>query len=42
MLNDDDSLIIFYTPLGMEVGFNYYYGWVTVTYKDYQKYKSLF
>ena len=42
MLTDDNSLIIFYTPLGMEVGFNYYYGWVTVTYKDYQKYESLF
>lgn len=34
-LNDEDNLIIFYTPLGMEVGFNYYYGWVTVTYHDY-------
>lgn len=42
MLTDDDSLIIFYTPLGMEVGFNYYYGWVTVTYKDFEKYKSRF
>lgn len=39
-LTDEDSLIIFYTPMGMEVGFNYYYGWVTVTYKDYQKYQS--
>lgn len=42
LLTDDASLIIFYTPLGMEVGFNYYYGWVTVTYQDYQKYKSHF
>ncbi|MCM1134545.1 MAG: hypothetical protein NC400_03125 [Clostridium sp.] len=42
MLTDDDSLIIFYTPMGMEVGFNYYYGWVTVTYRDYEKYKSHF
>lgn len=40
LLTDEDSLIIFYTPMGMEVGFNYYYGWVTVTYKDYQKYRS--
>lgn len=38
MFNDEDSLIIFYTPLGMEVGFNYYYGWVTVTYQDYARY----
>ncbi len=40
MMNDDSTLIIFYTPLGMEVGFNYYYGWVTVTYKDYAKYQN--
>ncbi len=42
MLTNDSSLIIFYTPLGMEVGFNYYYGWVTVTYKDYQKFQKRF
>lgn len=44
LLTDDESLIIFYTPLGMEVGFNYYYGdgWVTVTYKDYEKYQRRF
>lgn len=40
LMNDDSTLIIFYTPLGMEVGFNYYYGWVTVTYPDYEKYQS--
>lgn len=40
MLNDDDYLIIFYTPLGIEVGFNYYYGWVTVTYTDYEGYMN--
>lgn len=38
LLNDEDSLIIFYTPIGMEVGFNFYYGWVTVTYPDYARY----
>lgn len=42
MLTSEDNLIIFYTPLGMEVGFNYYYGWVTVTYQDYQKYQRKF
>ena len=43
-LTDEETLIIFYTPLGMEVGFNYYYGygWVTVTYKDYEKYQRHF
>lgn len=39
LLNADDNLILFYTPLGMEVGYNYTtsksYGWVTVTYQDY-------
>lgn len=40
LLNDEDSLIIFYTPLGMEVGFNYYFGWVTVTYTDYKGYMN--
>ncbi len=41
-LTDSDYLIIFYTPLGMEVGFNYYDGWVTVTYRDYEKYQEKF
>ncbi len=41
-LTDSDYLIIFYTPLGMEVGFNYYDGWVTVTYRDYEKYQKKF
>lgn len=41
-LSDRDSLIIFYTPLGMEIGFNYYDGWVTVTYRDYEKYTKQF
>lgn len=42
MLNSDEELILFYTPIGMEVGFNYYNGWVTVTYPDYQKYQKRF
>ena len=44
LLTNEESLIIFYTPLGMEVGFNYYYGygWVTVTYKDYKEYQRHF
>ena len=41
-LTDSDYLIIFYTPLGMEVGFNYYDGCVTVTYRDYEKYQKKF
>lgn len=39
-LTENDYLIIFYTPLGMEIGFNYYDGWVTVTYKDYKRYQK--
>lgn len=39
-MTDPDSLIVFYTPVGLEVGINYedvdgYTGWITVTYKDY-------
>lgn len=41
-LTDSDLLIIFYTPMGMEIGFNYYDGWVTVTYSDYEKYAKQF
>ncbi len=41
-LTQEESLIIFYTPLGIEVGFNYEDGWVTVTYTDYEKYKKQF
>ncbi|MDD2971928.1 MAG: hypothetical protein PHE02_07345 [Lachnospiraceae bacterium] len=45
-LNDSTQSIIFYTPQGMEVGFNYassaYSGWVTVTFKDYEKYLKSF
>lgn len=41
-LSDKDSLIIFYTPLGMEIGFNYYDGWATVTYQDYEKFTKQF
>ena len=45
-LNSSTQSIIFYTPAGMEVGFNYSYegysGWVTVTFKDYEKYLKSF
>ena len=41
-LSNKNSLIIFYTPLGMEIGFNYYDGWVTVTYQDYEKFAKQF
>lgn len=39
-LTENDYLIAFYTPLGMEIGFNYYDGWVTVTYKDYKRHQK--
>lgn len=42
VLNDDDSLIMFFTPFGIEVGMVYRYqgtsGWVTVTINDFDKY----
>lgn len=41
-LSDDASCIAFYTPVGLEIGFNYTTnesgGWVTATIKDYEKY----
>ena len=42
LLTSDSNLIIFYTPQGMEIGFNYDQGWVTVTYHDYRDYLKIF
>jgi len=42
MLTSGSNLIIFYTPQGMEIGFNYEQGWVTVTYHDYRDYLKIF
>lgn len=41
-LSSVNNLIIFYTPQGMEIGFNYSEGWVTVTYQDYKDYLKIF
>lgn len=32
-LNDQENSVMFYTPVGLEIGFNYDGGWVTVTLK---------
>lgn len=44
LLNSENNLIIFYTPLGMEVGYSYSIdytvGWVTVTYKDFEQFEN--
>lgn len=41
-LKDAETGVIFYTPVGLELGFNYYYdvypGWVTATFKEYSDY----
>lgn len=37
-LNSPTEGIVFYTPLGLEVGVNCGGGWCTVTYTDYEKY----
>ena len=37
-----DDVIVFYTPKGMEIGFNYENGWVTVTYEEYEQYLKVF
>ena len=41
---NSDDVIVFYTPKGMEIGFNYDdgYGWVTVTYEEYEEYLKVF
>ncbi|MGN1150732.1 MAG: hypothetical protein ACI4SN_01070 [Lachnospiraceae bacterium] len=36
------DIIVFYTPQGMEIGFNYEEGWVTVTYDEYEQYLKVF
>lgn len=36
LLQREDTLIIFYTPLGLEIGLNLPYGWTTATYTDYE------
>lgn len=41
-LSDENTNIVFYTPVGLEIGFNYTTtdssGWVTATIKDYERY----
>ncbi len=37
-LNSPTMGVVFYTPLGLEVGVNLDYGWYTVTFRDYEKY----
>ena len=32
-LKDEENSVMFYTPVGLEIGFNYDGGWVTVTLK---------
>ena len=34
ILKDPNRAVFFYTPVGLEVGFNYETGWVTVTLKE--------
>lgn len=36
--SDEDSLILFYTPVGLEIGFNYEEGWITATLKEYEQF----
>ena len=43
LFQDADSLILFYTPIGLEVGYNYsgvegYTGWITVSIEEYEQY----
>ena len=36
--NDESSLIVFYTPVGLEVGINHPNGWTTATFKEYDQF----
>lgn len=38
LLSDEETLILYYTPVGLEIGYNLYDGWITATFKDYNKY----
>ena len=38
IIRDEESLILFYTPVGLEIGYNHPNGWVTATLKDYQRF----
>lgn len=42
MLKDESTLVLFYTPMGMEVGVNLEGQIVYVTYEDYEKYLNVF
>lgn len=37
-LTNNDSLIVFYTPIGLEIGINHSMGWTTVSYPEYEQY----
>ncbi|MDE6882403.1 MAG: hypothetical protein K2P48_04725 [Lachnospiraceae bacterium] len=39
---NSSNIIVFYTPQGMEIGFNYEEGWVTITCKEYEEYLKVF
>lgn len=38
LLSDEGALILYYSPVGLEVGYNYPDGWITVTFKDYERF----
>ena len=43
LFKNKSNLIIFYTPIGLEVGYNYsdvegYTGWITISIEDYEQY----
>ncbi len=37
-MNDEDSLILFYSPVGLEIGYNHPNGWVSATLKEYKQF----
>ena len=38
MLSDEEALILYYSPVGLEVGYNHPDGWISVTFKEYERF----
>lgn len=37
-MKDEEALILYYSPVGLEIGYNNSEGWISATLKEYQKY----
>ena len=37
-MSNEETLILYYTPVGLEIGYNHPYGWISATLKEYDEY----